>query len=230
MRKTVSSDMTSGDLRRQIITFAFPIFLGNLFQLFYNTADSFIVGNYVGAEALAAVSSTSALISILGVLISEPIMKLMNTPSDILNDAVTYLSIYFAGAVGLIMYNMFVSTLQASGDSRNPLYYLIISSLLNIVLDIVFIRNFHLGVAGAAYATVLTQIISALQAMANLMHRKDSIHLSLRKIRFDQEILTQMIRFSGIGFSMSGAKEEVRKSADYITDSVSEAIEILRNR
>jgi Na+-driven multidrug efflux pump len=201
MRKTVSSDMTSGDLRRQIITFAFPIFLGNLFQLFYNTADSFIVGNYVGAEALADVSSTSALISILvgffqgfsvgagivtarnigkhdeeevqksvhtsaamglaltvlisilGVLISEPIMKLMNTPSDILNDAVTYLSIYFAGAVGLIMYNMFVSTLQASGDSRNPLYYLIISSLLNIVLDIVFIRNFHLGVAGAAYAT-----------------------------------------------------------------------------
>lgn len=278
MRKTVSSDMTSGDLRRQIITFAFPIFLGNLFQLFYNTADSFIVGNYVGAEALAAVSSTSALISILvgffqgfsvgagivtarnigkhdeeevqksvhtsaamglaltvlvsilGVLISEPIMKLMNTPSDILNDAVTYLSIYFAGAVGLIMYNMFVSTLQASGDSRNPLYYLIISSLLNIVLDIVFIRNFHLGIAGAAYATVLTQIISALLAMANLMHRKDSIHLSLRKIRFDQEILTQMIRFSGIGFSMSGAKEEVRKSADYITDSVSEAIEILRNR
>ena len=128
------------------------------------------------------------------------------------------------------MYNMFVSTLQASGDSRNPLYYLIISSLLNIVLDIVFIRNFHLGVAGAAYATVLTQIISALLAMANLMHRKDSIHLSLRKIRFDQENRTQMIRFSGIGFSMSGAKEEVRKSADYITDSVSEAIEILRNR
>lgn len=235
--------MTSGDLHRQIITFAFPIFLGNLFQLFYNTADSFIVGNYVGAEALAAVSSTSALISILvgffqgfsvgagivtarnigkhdeeavqksvhtsaamglaltvlisilGVLISEPIMKLMNTPSDILNDAVTYLSIYFAGSVGLIMYNMFVSTLQASGDSRNPLYYLIISSLLNIVLDIVFIRNFHLGVAGAAYATVLTQIISALLAMANLMRRKDSIHLSLRKIRFDQETLTQMIRF-----------------------------------
>ncbi len=243
MRKTVSSDMTSGNLRRQIITFAFPIFLGNLFQLFYNTADSFIVGNYVGAEALAAVSSTGALISILvgffqgfsvgagivtarnigkhneediqrsvhtsaalglaltvlisilGVMISEPIMKLMNTPSDILADAVTYLRIYFAGSIGLIMYNMFVSTLQASGDSRNPLYYLIISSLLNIVLDIVFIRNFHLGVAGAAYATVLTQIISALLAMANLMHRKDSIHLSLRKIRFDKEILQQMIRF-----------------------------------
>ncbi len=242
MKKSVSADMTSGNLRTQIITFAFPIFLGNLFQLFYNTADSFIVGNYIGPEALAAVSSTGALISILvgffqgfsvgagivtarnigkheeesiqksvhtsaamglvltllisvlGVLISEPILKLMNTPGDILPEAAAYLRIYFAGSAGLIMYNMFVGTLQAAGDSRNPLYYLIISSLLNIVLDIVFIRNFHLGVAGAAYATVLTQAISALLAMANLMHRKDSIHLRLRSIGFDRVILKQMIR------------------------------------
>jgi len=209
--------MTEGDFRRKIIYFSIPILIGRLFQQLYNTADSFIVGNFIGANALAAVSSTGSLVflivgffngfslgagviiaryigardevrsrrtvhsaivigilfgiimSVAGVLITDPLLKLISTPAEVFSEASVYLKIYFAGSFSLILYNMFVSILQANGDSKNPLYYLIVSSLINIVLDIVFITVFHMGVGGAAFATILSELISAVLSFLRLL-------------------------------------------------------------
>ena len=144
--------MTEGSIARRIILFAIPLFLGNLFQQLYNTADSLIVGNFLGSNALAAVSSSGNLIfllvgfingiamgagvvlTVVGILLAPKILVLMGTPSDVLPQSVMYFRIYFAGSLGSVMYNIFVGILQSVGDSRHPLIYLIISSCMNVVL------------------------------------------------------------------------------------------------
>ena len=226
--------MTEGTIWKKIIFFALPLFLGNLFQQLYNTADSLIVGNFLGSNALAAVSSSGNLIflmvgffngiaigagvviaryfgardidnmqraihttvafglvsslvlTVLGVLLAPQILIWMDTPANVLPQSVTYFRIYFMGSLGLVMYNIFVGILQAVGDSRHPLNYLIISSIINIVLDIVLIVVFHMGVGSAAFATILSQFVSAFLCMNRLLRTKDSYRLSLRKIRFLQ--------------------------------------------
>ena len=213
--KTNTNLMTEGDYRVKIIKFALPVFIGHLFQQLYNTADSFIVGNYLGPNALAAVSSVgplvfllvgffmgfsmgasiiiaryigakndkmtsrtvhtaiamglafSVVLTVIGVTMSPTFLKWLGTPSEVMVEANTYLRIFFMGISSLIMYNTFVSILQASGDSKHPLYYLVCSSLINVVLDIVFIGYFDMGVDGAATATVISQSISALLALYN---------------------------------------------------------------
>lgn len=235
--------MTEGDYRRVIIRFAIPVFIGNLFQQFYNTADSLIVGNLLGPNALAAVTSTGSLIYLLigffmgfstgagiiiarrigagdreltsravhtdaamglifslimtgvGVLCSPLFLKWMGTPAEVMSDAALYLRIYFGGSSALIMYNTFVGILQASGDSRHPLYYLICSSLINIVLDVLFIAVFHMGVDGAALATVISEVISALLVMRRLMITDESTHLYLNRIRVHMEDLREIVRY-----------------------------------
>ncbi len=99
----------------------------------------------------------SAVITTLGVGFSPFMLRLMGTPEEVLPEAVLYLRVYFMGCTGLIMYNTFVGILQASGDSRHPLMYLVISSMLNVVLDTVFIAVFKMGVDGAALATIISQ-------------------------------------------------------------------------
>ena len=198
--------MTQGVIWKRIIMFALPIFFGNLFQQLYNVADSLIVGNFLGSNALAAVSSSgnlifmligfligisngagvvlakyygagnletvrtaihtivafglvaSAAVMVIGVGFSPQILIWMNTPDSVMAESVSYLRIYFAGAFGFVMYNIFVGILQAIGDSRHPLYYLMASTMVNVVLDIVLIRQFHMGVGGAALATVISQL------------------------------------------------------------------------
>ena len=111
-----------------------------------------------------------------------------------MGDSVTYLRIYFAGSVGFVMYNIFVGILQAVGDSRHPLYYLIVSSLVNIVLDITFIAGFGMGVEGAAIATVISQLVSALLCLIQLTCRQKNCRLYLRRIAFTPRLLKQIIR------------------------------------
>lgn len=243
--------MTEGDLRREIIFFTIPIFIGNLFQQFYNTADSLIVGNFLGAKALAAVSGVGSLVFLFtdffmgfatgsgvviaryigagddedtakavhtsvaiglllslimttaGILLSPLILRWMGTPADVLALSNTYLRIYFAGFTGLILYNTFTGILQAAGDSRHPLYYLVASSLINIVLDILFITVFHMGVGGAAFATILSEILTAVLAGWRLMHVPSSVRLCLKKISFDHGMLAQIVRY-GIPTAMQG--------------------------
>ena len=217
--------LTKGSIRRKIIGFAIPIFIGYLFQQLYNTADSLIVGNFLGENALAAVSSNGAftylfigffmgfatgagvviarhigandpvqtslavhttvamglvfsvLVSVLGVAITPTMLRWMGTPPEVFVESAKYLRIYFAGATGLVMYNMLVGILQASGDSRHPLLYLIISSLVNVALDVLFVAVFHMGVEGAAYATILSQFLSMILVAARLLRIDSSIRV-----------------------------------------------------
>ena len=189
--------MTNGPIWKRIIAFAIPLFFGNLFQQLYNTADSLIVGNFLGSSALAAVSSSGNLIflmvgffngiaigagvvvakyfgakkfdmvqraihtivalgivsglllTVVGVLAAPQILVLMGTPADVLPNSVTYFRIYFCGSLAFVMYNFLVGILQSVGDSKHPLIYLIISSIINIVLDLVLVAGFHFGVGAA---------------------------------------------------------------------------------
>lgn len=215
--KAVQQDMTSGSPMKIILSFTLPIFLGNVFQQFYNMADAVIVGKFVGTGALAAVGSTgtimfliygfvvgmtagftvltaqkfgagdmetmrktvggAAILSlIIGIILTaafmifmRPWLVLMNTPEDIFNDAYSYIMIISAGILAQMLYNLLASILRALGNSRVPLYFLILSALLNVVLDLVLIIVFHMGTAGAAVATVISQGVSGLLCLVYIV-------------------------------------------------------------
>ena len=233
--------MTEGPIWRRLVAFAIPLFLGNLFQQLYNTADSLIVGNFLGSNALAAVSSSGNLIflmvgffngiavgagvvvakyygakkydavqrvihtiaalgilcgialTFIGILAAPQILVLMGTPENVLPNSVVYFRVYFSGSLAFVMYNFLVGILQSVGDSRHPLIYLIISSMVNVVLDLLFVAVFHMGVGSAAFATVISQFISALLCLRQLMKSPAEYRLSLRKIRIDRIMLGQII-------------------------------------
>lgn len=234
--------MTEGSISQKIIFFAIPLFLGNLFQQLYNTADSLIVGNFLGSNALAAVSSSGnliflmvgfingiamgagvviaryygakkrdflqkaihttvafglvagAVLTVLGMLLAPKILVLMGTPADVLPESIVYFRTYFAGSMGVVMYNIFVGVLQSVGDGRHPLIYLIISSCVNVVLDIFFIAGLDMGVGSAALATAISQFVSALLCMVHLLRVEEEYRLELREIRFDSSMLKQIIQ------------------------------------
>lgn len=202
---------------RSLFFFALPMILGNLFQQFYSTVDSIIVGQYVGEDALAAVGASyslttvfimiaigggigasvvisqylgaglnrqmktsvytallsflgeSIVLGVVGLVFSRNILTALNTPANILEDALLYLDIYFAGLPFLFMYNILSSVFNALGNSKTPLYLLIFSSLLNIVMDLAFVRGLGLGIAGAAVATVIAQGLSAVISFCLLL-------------------------------------------------------------
>ena len=233
-------DMTSGSIWKCMVSFAVPVFLGQLFQQLYNTADSVIVGQFVGRDALAAVASSGNLIfmmtgffmglsvgagvvisryfgakdfermeaavhtnvafgcacgvllTVVGMLLTPKILVLMNTPAEVLPVSITYFRIYFLGSFSTLMYNTFMGILRAVGDSKSPLNYLIISSVINVVLDLVFVGLFSFGVAGAAVATVISQTVSALLCFVKLMKCDGPEKLVFRRIRFDMPLLREI--------------------------------------
>ena len=232
--------MTEGNISRKLIAFAVPLFLGNLFQQLYNTADSLIVGNFLGSDALAAVSSSSPLIFLMvgffngifmgagvviahfygaeddsmvqkavhttilvglccgvlltavGLTFAPQMLILMGTPETVLPQSTSYFKIYFAGSLAFIMYNVFVGILQSVGDSRHPLQYLIISSFINIALDLLLVGYFRFGVGAAAFATILSQFISASLCAVHLLHAKDSYRFIPAKLRIDRSMLRRI--------------------------------------
>ncbi|MEE3486816.1 MAG: MATE family efflux transporter [Bulleidia sp.] len=252
MQKNAMINMTSGDYRKEILSFTVPILIGNLFQQLYNTADSLIVGNFLGAEALAAVTGVGSLVflftgffmgfstgagvviaraigardeertqraihttaafsillsiimTVLGVFLSPYILHWMGTPEDVFDLSNLYLRIYFEGFGGLVIYNMMTGILQAAGDARHPLIYLVVSSMINIVLDTVFIAVFHMGVDGAAYATILSEILTAILVVRRLMHTQGSVQLHLSCIRLDKQMLSQIMRY-GVPTAVQGS-------------------------
>ena len=233
--------MTEGPIARQLISFAFPLLLGNLFQQLYNTADSLIVGNILGSEALAAVSSSGSLIqlfvgffnglamgagvvisrhygardisrmqkaihtmiaggfivgifmTISGALLSPVMLRLMGTPQSVLPQSIAYFRTYFLGSLAFVMYNICTGILQAVGDSRHPLYYLIISSIINVVLDLLFVGTFNWGVASAAVATAISQVVSMLLCLHRLMHSDEDYRVDLRKLGFNLPALRAIL-------------------------------------
>lgn len=134
------------------------------------------------------------LMTIVGILLSPQILAWMGTPESVMPESVSYLQIYFSGSLGFVLYNVFVGILQAVGDSRHPLYYLMASSVINLVLDILFIGFFHTGVGGAALATVISQVFSAILCFVQLLRTKESYQLRLSSIRFDLPMLGRIIR------------------------------------
>ena len=229
--------MTDGPITTHLIAFSVPLLLGNIFQMLYNTVDSIVVGNFVGKEALAAISSTTMIVNIMifffngfsiggGVVIGQylgarkmkelhrtvettiavtilfgifftfagfflvPFMlRLMQTPEDVFPQAKLYLEIYFSGALGLLIYNMGSGILRAVGDTKRPLYFLIFTSILNTVLDLVFVIVFKAGIAGAAIATIISQFISAIMVLVLLTRADDTYKLTWNDLRIDLPIL-----------------------------------------
>ncbi len=233
--------LTEGPIPQRIIAFALPLFLGNLFQQLYNTADSLIVGNFLGSEALAAVSSSGSLIflmvgffngialgagvvtaryfgakdfqstqksihttvtfgilcglllMLLGIFLAPQILIWMGTPENVLPNSVLYFRVYFCGSLAFVLYNIFVGIMQSVGDSKRPLLYLIISSITNIFLDLLFIAVLGMGVGSAALATIISQFLSAVLCLHHLMHAPSEYRLSLKKLRIDRQMLRQII-------------------------------------
>lgn len=185
-----------------------------------------VVSRYFGAEdkngVHRAVHTTVAfglvagvLMTAAGVLLSPQILVWMGTPTSVMPESTTYLQIYFSGSLGFVMYNIFVGILQAIGDSRHPLYYLMISSVINLVLDILFIRGFHTGVGGAALATVISQLFSAVFCLIQLLRTHESYKLQITKIRFDAEMMGQIIQ---IGLP-SGVQNSIIAFANVVVQS-----------
>lgn len=167
-----------------------------------------IISQYYGAKKAEMVSyavHTSIAFSILagivmmvaGIVAAPAVLMAMDTPTDVLKPSVLYIRIYFAGIIGNLIYNMGAGILRAVGDSRRPLYFLIVSCLTNIVLDVLFVVVLQMGVAGAALATILSQAVSAVMVIVVLMRTKDMHRLSPGQIRLDRRMLGRIIR---IGF------------------------------
>ena len=238
-----STDMTTGSIWKRMVSFAVPVFLGNLCQQLYNTVDSVIVGKFVGKQALAAVASSGNLIfmmtgffmglfigagiviaqyfgaknyekvraavhtdfafalccgvllTLLGVFFTPTILTWMRTPADVLDTSILYFRLYFLGSLATILYNAGMGILQAVGDSRHPLYYLIFSSIVNIVLDLLFVGVFRMGVGSAALATAISQAASALLCFIRLVRTNDIYQVKIREIRFHPAQLRQIISF-----------------------------------
>ena len=233
----------TGSIPRQLLLFFLPIWFGTLFQQLYNTADTLIVGNFVGTQALAAVGATGAFVqllvgvfvglcsgagvviaqsygagnveavdrqvhtalsmavlggavlTVLGLVTSRGVLLLMQTPAEIIDAATLYLQIYFLGMIPQIIYNMGTNILRAVGDSKRPLYFLLIASLVNIVLDIVFVAGFSWGVAGAALATIISQLASAVLTIRCLAGSNGMPwHLTASRMRPDPAVLSDICR------------------------------------
>ena len=146
----------------------------------------------------------SLIATLLGQLIITPMLLFMQTPEDVMGEAGTYLSIYFAGVAGVLFYNIGSGILRAVGDSRRPLFFLIVSALLNTVLDLLFVLAFGMGVDGVAYATVLSQVLSALLILFTLTREQRSYGIRWRRLRIDKKSLTIILKL-GLPSSIQSA-------------------------
>jgi len=235
-------DLTEGTPWKRIIEFAIPMLIGNIAQQFYNTADSIIVGRYVGDNALAAVGSASpilhlllvlfvgisvgasimvsqyfgakdrenlsrtigicmtltgiasVIIMIIGPIITYPLLGLLNTPASIIDWCADYLIIFFVGIAGFSYYNILAGILRGLGDSFSALVFLLISTFLNIILDIWFVAGFNMGVPGVALATVIAQGISGILSLLKLLKMNSHFDLNWKMLKLDKKLSLRLIK------------------------------------
>lgn len=231
------TDMTQGSPWKHILTFTLPLLVGNLFQQFYNLVDSVVVGNYVGADALAAVGTCGSLgflffslssglaigigilaaqffgarddgmiratvanstyilvgtglaVSLLGYLLAPNLLRLLQVPEEIFPMSLIYLRVTSLGIVAVALYNGVASLLRALGDSKSPLYFLILSCFLNIALDLTFVLYLHLGVYGVALATIISQFFSFLVSAVYAWKKVPYFRLTKQEWRADRRII-----------------------------------------
>ncbi len=253
-------DLTIGNESKCIFNFALPMLIGSLFQQLYNTADSIIVGQFVGKDAMAAVSGATPImflltsflmgitlgfsillsqyygskdmkkvkttidttyififvasfaISIIGIALSDTILHLMNTPDSILQLSKGYLNIVFAGVLFSAGYNSISSILRGLGDSTTPLYFLIIATIINIILDIVFIIYFNMGVNGVALATVIAQACSFIFSVIYLNKKHEILKIRVKNLQYDSKIFK-----AGLKLGIPSAIQQMLFSVGNIT-------------
>jgi putative MATE family efflux protein len=248
----MTKNLTVGNPALLILSFAVPLFIGNIFQQFYNMADAFIVGRTIGVNALAAVGSTGSLMFlILGFMMgftsgaailtsqrfgagdeagirrsfaattiisigiavvlmavsiatARPLLVLLRTPGEILDDACRYVTIIYWGIPASLLFNLLSNVMRSVGDSRTPLVFLVIACIINIILDLIFILVFHTGVEGAAYATIIAQLVSGLLCIPVIVTKIPALNITLQDLRVDmREILSHLRLALPVGFQMS---------------------------
>ncbi len=235
-------DLTTGPEGRQILIFAIPMLLGNVFQQMYHIVDTLIIGHYLGTQALAASGASfpvifvlislmigittginvvisqyfgnknfqkvkksidtafiflfisSLVLSALGLLFSEQIFLLIGLPSELMDDAQSYFNVYVAGLIFMSGYNGTSAVLRGMGDSKTPLYFLIISTILNIGFDLLFVIVFQWGIAGVSFATVLSQAIAFGLSVLYLNRYHPLIRFSFKGLTFDRHIFRHSLR------------------------------------
>lgn len=235
-------DMTQGNPMKLIFTFAVPMLIGNIFQQLYNMVDSIVVGQFGGANALAAVGSSfpiifllismimgltmgggiiisqlygakqmekvrraistalifqgvaAIIVTILGLSLSRWMLTLLNTPPEVFEDSATYMRIFFSGLLAMFAYNAFSGILRSLGDSKTPLYFLIVSTFVNIGLDILFVAQFGWGVAGVAWATIIAQSTSAVLCVIYIYLKVPLLALKPKDFIFDKSLFITMIK------------------------------------
>lgn len=234
-------DMLNGPILKSLILFAIPILFSNMFQQLYNTADTMIVGNYLGDTSLAAIGATtsiydllvgfalgignglaivtgrsygakdeellkrsvasaiiigvgsSLIISLFGSLALKPLLELLKTPVEIINEAYSYISVISVFVIVMFAYNLCAGLMRAIGNSFMPLVFLIVSSILNVGLDILLITAFDLGVAGAAIATVISQGVSVLLCILYVTTSCPVLMPERRHFKLDKELFKEML-------------------------------------
>lgn len=242
-------DLTVGNVRSVIIKFTIPILFTNLLMLTYSFVDNRMVGEFVGATALAAVGATNPINTlIVGFMLGltngfavitarhfgaqdykqmkktigcayvlgsltclflttfclifiYPLLKILNTPEDIINISKDYISIIFAGMIITFFYNVCASTLRAIGDTITPLVFLAISAFLNILLDYICMKHLNMGVKGAAYATIASQGIAAVACEIYILKKYKIIHFGLRDMKLEKRRVIQMYS-SGVSMGL----------------------------
>ena len=245
--------MTKGSTARHIIAFTLPLLVGNIFQQMYNMVDTFVVGRYIGKDALAAVGTSftvtllintlimglcagmsilvsqsfgakeyqklkravstaiivtaagSALFTAAGLMLAKPLLSLLGTPAELFQSASAYLSILFWGTLFVFSYNAFAAMLRSIGDSKTPLYFLIISSVINIVLDLFFVLKLNMGVAGVAYATVISQAVSSISCAAYTFKKVPMFRIKLSEMVFDRRVFSTMFKFGSASMIQNSA-------------------------
>ena len=264
MKKDTTNEMPVGNPVSLIIKFMIPMCLGNLFQQFYNIADSIVAGKFIGVNALAAIGSTGSLMffvtgwlnglcSGFAIIIAQmfgakkydrmrhyvamsiylmaafsiamtigfglankPILHLMNSPEEVFNDVTAYMGIIYAGLIITGAYNALAAFLRALGDSKSPLYFLIISAAINVVLDVVFIAVFGMGVEGCGYATVIAQGISAVCCLIYIIKRFPILHLERKNFEISWGSFGRLLKLGipmGLQFSITAIGTIIVQSA-----------------
>ena len=186
---------TTGNIINLLVGFFVGVSSGAkvIISQFFGAGDGQNVSKAVHTSmALALVGGL--IIMAFGLLTARPSLEMLGVPDEIMEDAMTYLNVYYCGIIASMIYNVGTGVLRAIGDSRMPLYVLIVCCLVNIVLDLLFVLAFHWDVFGVAFATVLSQVVSAVLILLRLMLTRESYRVELRKIRFDRSILKNVIR------------------------------------
>ena len=247
--KTNMMNMTQGNTVHLLLIFSVPMLIGNIFQQLYNLADSVIVGQLIGADALAAIGATASItffffalcngtgsaggivtsqffgegndakvkncivntafimivvplvIGTLAFFCASPILKLLNTPENILADATAYMQIMCLNLFLVSAYNFVSSMLRALGDSKTPLYFLILSCILNIILDLIFVYILHMGVIGAGVATLISTIICSILCLGFAFKTNPYFKFTRADLHLNAAILWKCIRL-GVPISL----------------------------